>query len=480
MRSIDINSIVNNKFILSPSNYKKIEIKSEKKISLSDLIDKKEKGTEVGSANYVEKSKYKFIRTSALSNDCFSIYEDHNSILSINPNVFVDYHLKKNDILICKDSNVGEVVLLERNYPNYMFSSGINRIHIKNNPLYVFAIMKNKIFREQLMSFIPKGATLRHAKDNYLKCIIPFPNDEEIVEYITSLVKIIQNKEMEIKKRNHAIENIISNEIINNQKENKFEYSYPTISQLEKNNRLDTGSYTEEFSKIDFFIKNYINGYYYINEKNIKGGNTPKKRFISKDLNLKYIWITPSYINDNGTLDLSNRINCQKNNINRNCLLIINRTSKGGIGEYVGVSTYYDFDKFGKAQHNQGIYRVTSKSNEELIALTCLLNSSLYRKYCANISMGSKMKELKLNNILAIPFPKLPDKIVRELNKLYYNSPRKEKILKENFEQANFNWDKDAGLINLFNSAENSKKILNNIIEQIYLNEDIVLDYTIL
>ena len=44
--------------------------------------------------------------------DCFSIYEDHNSILSINPNVFVDYHLKKNDILICKDSNVGEVVLL--------------------------------------------------------------------------------------------------------------------------------------------------------------------------------------------------------------------------------------------------------------------------------------------------------------------------------------------------------------------------------
>lgn len=35
--------------------------------------------------------------------------------------------------------------------------------------------------------------------------------------------------------------------------------------------------------------------------------------------------------------------------------MLINRTSRGGKGEYVGIGTFYDYDAYGDGHHNQGI-----------------------------------------------------------------------------------------------------------------------------
>ena len=476
---IRFNDIINNKNMLSPSNYSNVTICSKKQDKLSKYIEKVEKGTEVGSNNYVSSSSFKFIRTSAIRDTSFSIIEDERSILSITSNSFVDYKLKKEDILICKDSNVGEVVLLDKDYPNYMFSSGINRIVVSKYKDYIFAIMKHPSFKKQLMSKIPKGATLMHAKNLYLDCVIPFPENDEDIEYVESLVKIICNKEKEIKEKNHIIENIINNEIFENQLNNKFIYNYPSISQLKEINRLDTGNYTKEFKKIDFSIKNYVNGYFNINKKSIKGGNTPKTRVIDSLDSLKYYWITPSFINNDGTIDMSNKITCEKNNINRNCSLIVNRTSKGGFGEYVGITAYYDYDLFGQAQHNQGIYQIYNMKETDLIFISCLMNSSMYRKYCANLSMGSKMKELKLNNILDIPFPNFDDLKKKEITNLYYNKYTKNNRNISNMIEENSEWDKKAGVIDLYLSLQECKKYLNHIIDDIYLGNRIIKEVKI-
>lgn len=480
MSVVDLKSILNNQFILSPSNYNKTEINSSKSIPLSNLVKKIDKGIEVGSNSYIDESEYKFIRTAAFSTNYISIYEDNNSILSITPQSYVDMKLKKDDILICKDSNVGEVVLLDKDYPNYMFSSGVNRLILSKDKYYVYAIMKHQKFKEQLLSFIPKGATLKHAKDNYLKCLIPYSNDKNIVDYVSSIVRIIQNKELKIKEKSYYLEELIANEINNNQNDVKFEYKYPSINSLLNINRLDTGNYTKEFCIIEHKLKNYKNGYFVINKKNIKGGNTPKKRFIDINPNLKYCWITPTYINDNGTIDTSYRINCDKNNINENCLLIINRTSKGGFGEYVGISTYYDYDSLGKAQHNQGIYKVIDKDDKKLLFMSCLLNSKLYRSYCANLSMGSKMKELKLNNILSIPFPKFPNEKITLINDIYYNKEKKYNSNKDNFENDNKKWDEKAGIVDLYVSSRNYRKLLDDVIDKIYQGETISYEYNII
>ena len=147
MNEIKLSNILNNRNILSPSNYENININSTIQIQLKKLIDSVDKGIEIGSNNYVDTSDYKFIRTSAFTDYKLSIEEDKNSVLNISSNSYVNMNLKENDILICKDSNVGEVVILDRDYKNYMFSSGINRLNISKNKLYIYAVMKNLKFK---------------------------------------------------------------------------------------------------------------------------------------------------------------------------------------------------------------------------------------------------------------------------------------------------------------------------------------------
>lgn len=43
---------------------------------------------------------------------------------------FIDSNLKKGDLLISKDSNVGEIVVLDRDYPNTMLCGGIYKLPV--------------------------------------------------------------------------------------------------------------------------------------------------------------------------------------------------------------------------------------------------------------------------------------------------------------------------------------------------------------
>ena len=104
MTEIKFSSVLNNRNILSPSNYSSFDILASKKYPLRDLIDGIDKGIEIGSTNYVEKSDYKFIRTAAFTNYKCSIVEDENSVLPISKLAFIDMNLKQNDLLIVKDS----------------------------------------------------------------------------------------------------------------------------------------------------------------------------------------------------------------------------------------------------------------------------------------------------------------------------------------------------------------------------------------
>lgn len=483
MEVIKIKDILNNNFRLSPSNYNTtITAENDNLIEISNFIEKIDKGTEIGAQNYVDFSEYHFLRTSAFNADYYSLKIDNNSLLNIVPHNFIKKNLKKDAILICKDSNVGEVSILDTDLPNTMFSSGINRIYFKRNPKLFYALMKNFNFKKQLTWLIPKGATLKHAKDLYLKCKVPKVTNEKDIQYIENLVDIIVNKEIEIKKKKNNIDNFIVNEIDKNQKSNQYAYIHPSISELKKINRLDTGNYTKEFKNIDFKLKNYKNGYFKIDSNNIKGGNTPKNRYISNKADLKYWWITPSFINDNGILFNNFKINCEKNNINENCALVINRTSKGGFGEYVGITTFYDYDKFGAAQHNQGLYKIYDYDNKKLLYIVCLMNSPYYRKYCANLSMGSKMKELKLNNIIDIPFPNFDESKVQFILDLYYNPVNKNHsttINENNFVKLNGEWDNNAGILDIYMSLEKAKTLLNNVIDLLYCGKDFEKNYLV-
>ncbi len=488
-KTIKYREIVNNNFSLSANQYKKFVIKNKNLFKVKDFLTRELKrsdlGYEVGSINYIDKSPVYFLRTKALQPYSYLPEFTNESLIPIKPQVFKNMNLKKGDLIISKDSNIGEIVILDKDYPNVMLSSALYKLPIREKlKYYLLAFIKHHIFREQLDFMVPSGATIRHAKTMFLDVNIPFPTKNRIqtVKYISLLTQAIINKEIEIRKKHNLILKKIEEELKQNQKPNKFKFSFPKFSEIKNTTRLDTGLYTKEFKEIDFMIKNYKNGYFYIEKKDITGGNTPKIRYIGNEKKLKYKWVTPTMINNFGNfIDLEEkRINFKgKNNINEDCILIINRTSKGGEGKYVGITAFYNYNDFGPGHHNQGIYKISKFEKEKLIFILTFFNCEIVRNYCKGLSIGSKMKELKIEQITQIPIPTFPESKQKEIALLYHNPEAKYDISQmdlNNFLEKDNEFNKKAGIYELDKSMKYLKNLLNKAIEKI-ANDEIVISF---
>lgn len=484
--SISYSHLVEKNYTFSPSQYMNFIMPNENFLYVRDFLSRplqrKDLGVEVGSLNYIRKSPFYFLRTKALQQHSFLPEITNETALPIMPNCFVKMNLKKGDLIISKDSNIGEIVILDKDYPNFMLSGALYRLPVIDKKYYLLAFIKHNIFREQLDFMVPKGSTIRHAKTMFLDCKIPMPNQntENTIKFVELLTQAIINKEQLIKERHENIFQKIEHELLSNQKPNKFKFELPTINEINETSRLDTGIYTEQFKKINFLVKNYKNGYFNINPNKIKSGSTPEVRFIGNFKTLKYRWVTPTHCSDYGTLE-EERINLQgNNNINEDCILLINRTSKGGIGEYVGIAGYYDFNDFGKGHHNQGMYRVFNYEKHKLIFMLCFLNCSLMRTYCAGLSIGSKMKELKMEHFLQIPFPNLPENKQKEIASLYHNPDSNYQagtFTLDNFLEQDNAFNETAGIYELDKTAKQLKEILNKTIDDIANDKEVKIAF---
>lgn len=442
---------------------------------LSRKLEKKDLGIEVGSLNYVQNSPYYFIRTKALQNYTFLPEFSNESLERIHPKSFKNYNLKEGDIIISKDSNIGEAVILDKDYPNYMPSGAIYRLPINEKKYYLLAFLKHNFFRNQLDNIVPKGATIRHAGTKFLDCKIPLPtnNTNEIVNYVETLMKFIIEIEKTIKLKFALINNIVNSELESGQKPNKFYFEQPSFLELVNLKRLDTGAYSEKFKTIDFLLKNYNQGFFYIEPDRLKGGNTPTPRIIGNDKDLKYKWITPTNCSDIGYILIDERISMpNENNLNENAMLLVNRTSRGGRGEYVGIAVFYDLNFYGKGHHNQGIYRVSKYPDKDLIFMVCFMNTEMMRQYCAYLCVGSKMKELKANHFLNIPFPRFGDEIKAQIVNLFYK--------KQNNALSYSDFLSETGIFQLHDHLKKLKMKLNFIIDKIIKDEEINTDESLL
>ena len=54
-----------------------------------------------------------------------------NSLLPMLPSSFSGIGLKKGDLLISKDGNIGETILVDKDYPNIMVSGAIYNLPVK-------------------------------------------------------------------------------------------------------------------------------------------------------------------------------------------------------------------------------------------------------------------------------------------------------------------------------------------------------------
>ena len=196
-KEISIDTIRSKRSELAPSMYQQATIETSRTKRLAQLLDPAnpfDKGAEPGSIWYISNSSHYFIRTKAFQNHSFLPYQKGDAIIPINPRVFVDTNLGHGDILLSKDSNIGEsVILWDDDWCNHMFSSGVVRLNPASHPLYLFAFLKHPVFKAQLTAMTPRGSTISHAKSRWLECLVPFPNQDDsdcVIRFVSMLTQV--------------------------------------------------------------------------------------------------------------------------------------------------------------------------------------------------------------------------------------------------------------------------------------------------
>ena len=139
--SISIKSIEEKGFTLSSSQYMDLIMPNKNFKLVGDFLSRPLKrsdlGVEVGSINYINQSPFYFLRTKALQSYSFLPEITSESTLPVMPSVFVKQNLKEGDLLISKDSNIGEIVILDKDYPNIMTSSAIYKLPVNEHKYYL-------------------------------------------------------------------------------------------------------------------------------------------------------------------------------------------------------------------------------------------------------------------------------------------------------------------------------------------------------
>jgi len=459
-----------NYFSLSPFSHREILYSNENIKTIRNLLIKKFKGFEPGLNNYLKYSGDFLLRITEMNNLYFTskITELTQRIIPLNYNK--DKVSKFDLIYQTASGNVGNVCIYNDELDVYYNSHIRKLIFDENYKLYIFAFLKSMFCRQQVeVAGSIKGVD-NFSDDYLLKTIIPFPNiqnnenPEKIMDLVTLITKNIINKEDLINKKFKIIDCIIVNELDSNQNNNNFSFSFPKLSDLKLTGRLDTGLYQEEYKFLINKIINYKYGFFRIPNNLFKGGSTPEIRIFSYNAN--HTWVTPTNITDEGNYIPAERISMQKNtNINNDCVLIINRTSKGKKGEYVGIACFYDYNYFGKGQHNQGIYCINDFTKDTKIFIAAFLNSKIMRKICGFVSMGTKMKEMKIEEFANLPLPSFRDNIKNEIIKNYYfDIPKNTNQTFESYLPSEFERNNILGLYQLNNEVIELKNYLFNLI----------------
>lgn len=494
MEYINISSTSNYKDFLkklsfSPVNYKNFNIKNQNTKHLRELIVDSTGGKEVGSSEYIGKSEYYFIRTKAIQNEDILLNFNAGSTIPIRPHSFKSNNLKEGDILILKDSNVGEVAYVDDNYPNHMLCGGIKKLDILEDKYYILAFMKSQFFKKQLEFLIGKGATIKHAQDKYLDCKIAFPNSpnkNDIKKYIAQLMKSIINKEKEIKKKNNEIFKIIEKELKTEDISTENIYNLISFKDLRNNNRIDSGFYTKEFRDLIKKIENYKHGWNSVHDLGFeisRGQNLQISSIgesIQSDIKIKnfYKLYLPTHISEYGTISKTIYLG-NKNNLK--CLkkgdLVI-----GVEGFEKGRSIVVTDDIKNTITNIHGLTLTSKNDNlKESIVVRCILSFMRKKGMLDRYAVGGNGGSLGIKYWEHIKIPNFTDELMEQISKLYFNEIFYPNISNlDDYILEDSKITKESGILNLSNQMNLLKRKVINLIDLICLDEEINIDFKFL
>lgn len=489
MPTTSYKEILNLKYNLAPSQLTILDIPNKNTKLVKDLLDRKLKfsdnGMEIGSINYISKSSHFFIRAKALQADYFLPFLDQETAITIRPQVFKNFNLKEGDVIISKDSNIGEAVVLEKDYPNHTISGALYKLPITKNKLYLFAFIKHDYFRKQLDLLVPKGSTIRHAKTLFLDCKILFPNQKnanDVVAYVERLTQAIINKEKEIKRKNQMIFDLIEKELLENQKGNEFKYEYLTFNELLFNLRMDSGYYCFDYKQKQFLISNYKNGTKSIDKwkftikrgQNLQISQIGESIYSDKPKEKFYTLIRPTNFSEFGTVERFEYLG------NPNELSLLETgdivfSAEGTIGKCV----LFDAPKGKWITNIHGIVLNKEDHNiQESSFVTCFLRFLRYWGILDYISVGGQGGSLAKKYWKDILIPEFNKQKQQEIAGLYHNPIHCIYDLNSgNYLIKDQGWNEKAGIIELDKSIKLIRKYLNDVLDKIINNEKVAIDF---
>lgn len=316
---IRISKIIGNNRNLSPTNYKIIGIRSNKKVKIASLLKPSAfiRGTEPGSSAYLRNfsSKVKFVRNSCVDKLNFLVQTQKTVFLNEKLISFRNNQLLRNgDLVISTDANIGDcAIFLSDDSEDYLVSSGMVKLNLKKetNKYYLFAMLRDSYFNIQLDTLTPRGSTIRHSGSNFLQCEIPYPQENQlwVINVIETLMKNIIYAEKRAQEILLEIFEIYDSELSNV----KIEPKVIGVSNLLTNKRVDAGFYSEEVQNFFQKVEKYSDGSKTLCDLGYKTQRGPslQKRDLGRSIKTKYykagysLLVYPSDISDNGFIDKS-------------------------------------------------------------------------------------------------------------------------------------------------------------------------------
>lgn len=484
-----IHDISSRNYTLSATQYKSFCIKNTNVCKLSDFLDRElirtDLGNEIGSSNYVEMSPYIFIKTKALQPESFLLDESKDAIEYITPQSFnnAQMKLKAGDILISKDSNVGEIVILDKDYPNAALCGGIYRLPISKHKYYLLAFIKSDLFRQQIDYLVPRGSTIRHGKTTFLNCLIPIPNydKENTIKYVECLTKAIINKQISIRERYRNAMAAIQSELETNQSERIFNFSLPTIKEIQDIDRIDASLYSEDFKRNEFLISNYLYGVSNIKSlgfvpsrgQNLQVSNIGISIHSSEYRNGYYKLILPKYISKYGTVDKCEYLG----NPNKLKTLKKGEIIFGAEGNEKGRSLVVVEEQDCAITNIHGITLNQTEHNlQKGIFVKLFLDYYRSNGMVDAYAVGGNGGSLAIKYWEFIKFPNFPDKMEKEIASLYFNSCQYNcsRCTLETFDEYDNQFNKSAGIYELDKAMKYLQSKLDKAINDVA--NDIIVD----
>jgi type I restriction enzyme S subunit len=302
------------------------------------------------------------------------------------------------------------------------------------------------------------------------------------MQYVSVLTQAIINKEKAIRDRHENILVKIETELLENQKENKFNFNYPTFKEIEEIGRLDTNLYREKFKQIDFTIKNYINGYLSIFDlgfelsrgQNLQVSNIGKSIYSSVYHKGFYTLMLPKHLSKYGTVDKKEYLG----NAKKLKTLKIGDLIFGAEGFEKGRSIVI-IEKKEKTITN--IHGITIQQEGENITkaifVKCFLDYLRHNEIIDLYAVGGNGGSLAQKYWDYISFPNFKEIKQKEIVKLYHNSDtdfaKLNSATLDNFLKIDNEFNSEAGIYELDKSAKRYKERIDEVIDKIANDENV-------